>query len=146
MANSGMLICSFYLNQRFRRAEDYVYPLNHKYEINDEIVYSDVFDMFLDFCGKNFSFSDDEKNMNGSSQKSSPTGKMAVLRMGNLQNGRLILDKLVYSSDNTEISCLDSGEIVKLKYIPAKQGERMTYYDAFYSEEAAQKLLHAQVV
>ncbi len=32
----------------------------------------------------------------GSSQKSSQTGKIAVLRMGNLQNGRIVLDKLVY--------------------------------------------------
>lgn len=31
----------------------------------------------------------------GSSQKSSLTGKIAVLRMGNLQNGRIVLDKLV---------------------------------------------------
>ena len=36
----------------------------------------------------------------GSSQKSSPTGKIAVLRMGNLQNGRIVLDKLVYTSDS----------------------------------------------
>ena len=39
----------------------------------------------------------------GSSQKSSPTGKIAVLRMGNLQNGRIVLDKLVYTSDLREI-------------------------------------------
>ena len=39
----------------------------------------------------------------GSSQKSSPTGKIAVLRMGNLQNGRIVLDKLVYTSDSKEI-------------------------------------------
>ena len=39
----------------------------------------------------------------GSSQKSSPTGKIAVLRMGNLQNGRIVLDKLVYTSDLKEI-------------------------------------------
>ena len=39
----------------------------------------------------------------GSSQKSSPTGKVAVLRMGNLQNGRIVLDKLVYTSDPKEI-------------------------------------------
>ena len=39
----------------------------------------------------------------GSSQKSCPTGKIAVLRMGNLQNGRIILDKLVYTSDLKEI-------------------------------------------
>ena len=39
----------------------------------------------------------------GSSQKSSATGKIAVLRMGNIQNGRLMLDKLVYTSDNREI-------------------------------------------
>ena len=39
----------------------------------------------------------------GSSQKSSPTGKIAVLRMGNLQNGRIVLDKLAYTSDSQEI-------------------------------------------
>ena len=39
----------------------------------------------------------------GSSQKSSPSGKIAVLRMGNLQNGRIVLDKLVYTSDPKEI-------------------------------------------
>lgn len=39
----------------------------------------------------------------GSSQKSTITGKIAVLRMGNIQNGRLVLDKLVYTSDDGEI-------------------------------------------
>ena len=39
----------------------------------------------------------------GSSQKSSATGKIAVLRMGNIQGGRLVLDKLVYTSDDNEI-------------------------------------------
>ena len=40
----------------------------------------------------------------GSSQKSSHTGKIAVLRMGNIQDGKLVLDKLVYTSDDKEIS------------------------------------------
>ena len=40
----------------------------------------------------------------GTSSKSSATGKMAVLRMGNIQNGRIIYDKLVYTSDEKEIS------------------------------------------
>ncbi len=40
----------------------------------------------------------------GTSQKSSKEGKIPVLRMGNLQNGRIIYDKLVYSSDDEEIS------------------------------------------
>lgn len=39
----------------------------------------------------------------GSSKKSSPSGKIAVLRMGNLQNGQIVLDKLVYTSDPKEI-------------------------------------------
>lgn len=39
----------------------------------------------------------------GSSQKSAATGKIAVLRMGNIQNGRLVLEKLVYTSDDREI-------------------------------------------
>ncbi|MGN1303423.1 MAG: restriction endonuclease subunit S [Oscillospiraceae bacterium] len=40
----------------------------------------------------------------GTSKKSSKEGKMPVLRMGNLQDGRIIYDKLVYSSDYDEIS------------------------------------------
>lgn len=39
----------------------------------------------------------------GSSQKSATSGKVAVLRMGNIQDGKLILDKLVYTSDEAEI-------------------------------------------
>ena len=39
----------------------------------------------------------------GSSQKSSTAGKMIVLRMGNLQNGKVVYDKLVYTSDEQEI-------------------------------------------
>ena len=39
----------------------------------------------------------------GSSQKSAPTGKVPVLRMGNIQSGRIVYDKLVYTSDDTEI-------------------------------------------
>ena len=40
----------------------------------------------------------------GTSSKSSISGKIAVLRMGNIQNGRIIYDKLVYTSDETEIA------------------------------------------
>ncbi len=40
----------------------------------------------------------------GTSQKSTKEGKIPVLRMGNLQNGRIIYDKLVYTSDDDEIS------------------------------------------
>ena len=39
----------------------------------------------------------------GSSQKSSTTGQMVVLRMGNLQNGKVVYDKLVFTSDEQEI-------------------------------------------
>lgn len=39
----------------------------------------------------------------GSSQKSATSGKVAVLRMGNIQDGKLIFDKLVYTSDEAEI-------------------------------------------
>ena len=39
----------------------------------------------------------------GSSKKSAASGKVAVLRMGNIQNGKLTLDKLVYTSDEAEI-------------------------------------------
>ena len=40
----------------------------------------------------------------GSSQKSSPSGRVAVLRMGNIQNGKIVYDKLVFSSDDSEIA------------------------------------------
>lgn len=40
----------------------------------------------------------------GSSKKSSAEGKIAVLRMGNIQNGKLVYDKLVYTSDEEEIA------------------------------------------
>ena len=40
----------------------------------------------------------------GTSKKSLKEGKVPVLRMGNLQNGKIIYDKLVYSSDDDEIS------------------------------------------
>lgn len=39
----------------------------------------------------------------GSSHKSAASGKVAVLRMGNIQDGKLIFDKLVYTSNETEI-------------------------------------------
>ena len=39
----------------------------------------------------------------GTSNKSSISGKTVVLRMGNIQNGRIVYDKLVYTSDETEI-------------------------------------------
>ena len=39
----------------------------------------------------------------GTSQKSEKTGKMIVLRMGNLQNGRIIYDELAYSSDERDM-------------------------------------------
>lgn len=64
MTNSGMMICSFYLKERFRRGEENLYPLNSEYRLdNGEHTYSDIFDIVADFCEENFSFSDDEKNM-----------------------------------------------------------------------------------
>ena len=39
----------------------------------------------------------------GTSNKSSTTGTMPVLRMGNIQGGKIIYDKLVYTSDEDEI-------------------------------------------
>jgi type I restriction enzyme S subunit len=39
----------------------------------------------------------------GTSQKSLPTGKVAVLRMGNIQNGEIDWGDLLYSSDDEEI-------------------------------------------
>ena len=40
----------------------------------------------------------------GSSSKSSLSGKIPVLRMGNIQHGKIVYDKLVYTSDESEIS------------------------------------------
>lgn len=40
----------------------------------------------------------------GSSAKSKDQGKIPVLRMGNIQNGRFVWDKLVYSDDDNEIN------------------------------------------
>ena len=40
----------------------------------------------------------------GSSEKSSPSGKMIVLRMGNIQNGKIVYDKLAYTSDEDVIA------------------------------------------
>ena len=39
----------------------------------------------------------------GTSKKSSSNGKIAVLRMGNLQNGEIDYSDLVYSSDEEDI-------------------------------------------
>lgn len=39
----------------------------------------------------------------GTSSKSEPTGKVPVLRMGNIQDGKLDWDNLVYSNDDVEI-------------------------------------------
>lgn len=40
----------------------------------------------------------------GTVQKSAPTGKVAVLRMGNIQNGEIDYSDLVYSSDSSDIA------------------------------------------
>ena len=39
----------------------------------------------------------------GTPKKSSETGKVPVIRMGNLQGGRIVYDKLAYTSDDSEI-------------------------------------------
>jgi type I restriction enzyme, S subunit len=39
----------------------------------------------------------------GSSAKSDSIGSVPVIRMGNIQNGKIVLDKLVYSNDQNEI-------------------------------------------
>ena len=39
----------------------------------------------------------------GTSSKSSPTGKVAVVRMGNIQNGKIVWDDVVYSNDPDDI-------------------------------------------
>ncbi|MCI2283027.1 hypothetical protein L3081_05970 [Colwellia sp. MSW7] len=50
----------------------------------------------------------------GSSAKSKPEGEVPVLRMGNLQGGRLDWDKLVYTSDEAEIEkyLLETGDVL----------------------------------
>jgi type I restriction enzyme S subunit len=50
----------------------------------------------------------------GTSQKSSQTGKVAVLRMGNIQNGKLNYDSLVYSSYESDIEkySLNSNDLL----------------------------------
>ncbi|MFP6847311.1 MAG: restriction endonuclease subunit S [Pseudomonas sp.] len=50
----------------------------------------------------------------GSSAKSQPTGNIPVLRMGNIQGGRLVWDDLVFSSDQKEIEkyALKSGDVL----------------------------------
>ncbi|WP_347951839.1 hypothetical protein [Dorea amylophila] len=52
----------------------------------------------------------------GSSQKSSSIGKIAVLRMGNLQNGRIVLDKLVgkVAIYKGEIPAIYAGYLVRV--------------------------------
>jgi type I restriction enzyme S subunit len=50
----------------------------------------------------------------GSSAKSRPDGKIPVLRMGNIQDGRLAWSDLVYTDDRAEIEKyrLDSGDVL----------------------------------
>lgn len=40
----------------------------------------------------------------GTSSKSSPTGKVSVVRMGNIQNGKIVWDDVVYSNDPDDIA------------------------------------------
>ncbi|WP_149242220.1 restriction endonuclease subunit S [Dyadobacter sp. 32] len=50
----------------------------------------------------------------GTSSKSSPVGEIPVLRMGNIQDGKLNWDKLVYTSDPKEIKkyALSAGDVL----------------------------------
>jgi type I restriction enzyme, S subunit len=50
----------------------------------------------------------------GSSQKSELTGKVPVLRMGNIQEGKIVWDDLKYSSDDEEIKKykLENGDVL----------------------------------
>ena len=45
-----------------------------------------------------------------------------------------------------EITSLDDGTQVKVKYIPAGQNKKIIYTDAFFSEETKQKLLNSQAM
>jgi len=65
MANSGLLICSFYLKKRFSQGDKYSYALNQAYEYNDDeksYLFNNIFEMFEAFCFSHAEFSDDEKN------------------------------------------------------------------------------------
>ena len=46
----------------------------------------------------------------GTSKKSAPSGRLPVLRMGNIQDGEIVFDKLVYSND------LDDNKKLLLQY------------------------------
>lgn len=50
----------------------------------------------------------------GTSKKSEPSGKVAVLRMGNIQNGEIDWNDLAYTSDNEEIEKyrLNPGDVL----------------------------------
>ncbi len=60
----------------------------------------------LESAAKGFSY--------GSSAKSDPTGDIPVLRMGNIQNGKLDWEKLVFSSNEAEIEkyALVAGDVL----------------------------------
>ena len=55
-----------------------------------------------------------EKTMYGTSKKSSKEGNVPVLRMGNLQSGKIDWNNLVYTSDSVEIDKFDlkSGDLL----------------------------------
>lgn len=60
MANSGMMICSFYLKSRFARTDE-LYTLNDSYVIqNKGISFNCAKDMVVSFCQKYSNFTDDE--------------------------------------------------------------------------------------
>ena len=50
----------------------------------------------------------------GTSAKSEPSGKVPVIRMGNIQNGKIDWSNLAYTSDAVEIEkyCLNSGDVL----------------------------------
>lgn len=61
MANSGMLICSFYLKERFTRNPGNVFKLNQPISTDDDKSYKNIFEMLSEFCKENLIPSDDEK-------------------------------------------------------------------------------------
>ncbi len=64
MESNGMLICSFYLKERF--SSDTLFPLNTEWRYTtdegDIRIYKNALDMFQYFCNENDEFSDDETN------------------------------------------------------------------------------------
>lgn len=72
------------INNFRQKITDIIQPIFNKYEYKK-----------LDTLCSSFEY--------GTSSKSSPIGKVAVIRMGNVQNGKIVWDNVVYSNDSDDI-------------------------------------------